>query len=209
MSALKDLRELVNVSRLTYREGDSDTEQPDFRFDPKSIPVISKKDLPPPLLKKKPLLFDSSLLSPIKSRTVPNEKSSATSGKSRDAYVLSSVVDNPTSSVIVKSRDSLLDRRSIPSSVQFNNIKKSLPPLNTSLALNLTLGDSDELSAENDEASSMDRTIGPVRDEAENKSDRESANSESFIKDLKMMLNFFEFHAKSKNQTSSLKFLTH
>jgi hypothetical protein len=179
MSALKDLRELVNVSRLTYREGDSDTEQQpdttqydDFKFDSTkaNIPVmISKKDLPPPVLKKKPLLFDATILSPIKSRTVPNQGSTPSLNKAaRDSYVISSIIENPASSVMLKSRDSLLDRRSILSSVQFNNIKKSLPPLNTSLALNLKL--SEEFGAENDdnddESKSLDRTIGPLRDEA-------------------------------------------
>lgn len=154
MSAIKDLRELINVSRLTYREDDSDKESDDMRADLASRRVAAAQ----PVIKS--IKTDKSkVLSPIKSKTVPSEKqTTAASQSSRKSYVLSSYIDNPSSSLVVNCRDSLLDRKSIPF-VQFNNVKNSLPPLNTSMKLDLDF-DNDEDGHE----TLFNETIQPIRD---------------------------------------------
>ena len=167
MSALKDLRDLINVSRLTYREDDSDAEHQQQHRDlgpseyytmynhPVTIKSRSKKK-PFSSIETKP----SAILAPIKSKTVPNEKTSLTKidvKLRKDSYVLSSTcIENPSSSLVLNSRDSLLDRKSIPSVIHFNNIKKSLPPLHTtSLKLDLNMSieneeEEEEKGAENE-----------------------------------------------------------
>lgn len=103
MSALKDLRELVNVSRLTFREEDSDEE------------YSAAARTPPPATSK-----PSRTKQPIQSHAEPHKKSTDIT----KPYVL----DTARSSVILTDRNALLDRNSIPD-VRLLKKKDELPSL--------------------------------------------------------------------------------
>lgn len=129
MSALKDLRELVNVSRLTFRE-DSDEDEADKR--PRTPPPVSiSKSLAAAAATataSTTAAVNSSKLKqqqPIPSLNEPllnNNKKSSVDGK----YVL----DTARSSVLLTDRSALVDRNSIPD-VRLLKKKDQLPSLTT------------------------------------------------------------------------------
>lgn len=122
MSALKDLRELVNVSRLTFRE-DSDDDESDKR--PRTPPPVSiSKSLAAAASASTAAAANSKLKQPIPSLNEPllNNKKSSVDGK----YVL----DTARSSVLLTDRSALVDRNSIPD-VRLLKKKDQLPSLTT------------------------------------------------------------------------------
>jgi hypothetical protein len=104
MSALKDLRDLVNVSRLTFREESSDENvSPRSEEEPKTQ---LKNKTSTNKLNKKPIISESE---PVGKKQLKHSKPDASK-----PYVLSSYVENPRSSLSLTERSSLLDRNSLP-----------------------------------------------------------------------------------------------
>lgn len=100
MSAIKDLRDLVNVSRLTFREDDNEEDDYNNNFTPRG-------QSPAPTVK--PALIKSNGEPLVKS------KKDETSSKKKP-FVLNShnLVDSPRSSLVLADRSSLVDRSVVP-----------------------------------------------------------------------------------------------
>jgi hypothetical protein len=149
MRTVRDLRELVNVSRLSFKESDDEKEDDEngssasayysmahsstklsnsFRFDPaKDFKIVTAKPSRPPLINL--------------SKTTPIIKSVNTVNNNNNNNLIAN-------SKMSASRDLLLDRNSIPSvSFSLSKSKKPLPPLssrsNTSIAKS-TASDNDQ-----------------------------------------------------------------
>lgn len=106
MSAIKDLRDLVNVSRLTFREDDNEEDDYNNNFTPRG-------QSPAPTVK--PALFKTTPL--IKSNGEPRVKSKKDEISSKKKpFVLNShnLVDSPRSSLVLADRSSLVDRSVVP-----------------------------------------------------------------------------------------------
>ncbi|CAF0744710.1 unnamed protein product [Brachionus calyciflorus] len=127
MRAIRDLRDLVNVSRLTYRD-DSDNElENDFTNSIASL-NLSNNNKPKQIEPKQNPIFKSTINNRIKPNS-PNYSKLTPVNNNKNVYLLNSVVNNSQTNMILRERDQLLDRNTLPL-VHFSiNLKKPLPPL--------------------------------------------------------------------------------
>lgn len=132
MRAIRDLRDLVNVSRLTYRD-DSDNElENDFTNSFGGLSLNkSTNNLTKPVINS---IFKSTSSNNLYKNSKPFSppslsKLTPVDKTSKNVYLLNSVMNNPASSMILRERDQLLERNTLPL-VHFSiNPKKPLPPL--------------------------------------------------------------------------------
>lgn len=128
MRAIRDLRDLVNVSRLTYRDDSENELEDDFTNSINSIQLNKSESK----VSKNPIFTSSSSNDFFKNSLLQNSKLSPTEPKtSRSVYLLNSAMKNTNSNMILRERDQLLDRNSIPLIQSSINHKKRLPPLKT------------------------------------------------------------------------------
>jgi hypothetical protein len=206
MSTLKDLRELINVSRLTYREdSDHDNDEEEVNYNHESFNQYQKKtklndDLikSPPVNKIKGSSSSSAVLSPIKSKSNPIDKINGTAKAIRNSYVLSSYIENPTSSLVLDTRASLLDRKSIPVT-QINN-KKPLPPLGGAGA---SSDDPDPQDEDEQKQETNDKIINGNFDHILTYIDA-SVVSDWLNRSNKYLKKMFKWHSKSTSELNNI-----
>lgn len=101
MSAIKDLRELVNVSRLTFRDDDDDEDEEDEKVVVERL--SSNKSAA--AAKKQPMM----------SKCEPTKKKSNKTNNQQQPFLLSSRnLDTARSSLVLTDRSALLDRNVVP-----------------------------------------------------------------------------------------------
>lgn len=126
MRAIRDLRDLVNVSRLTYHDDSENELEDDFTNSITNMQLNKSESN----VTKNPIFKSSSSNDIFKNSLLHNSKLGPTESKtSRGVYLLNSVMKNTSSNMILRERDQLLDRNSLPLIQSSINNKKRLPPL--------------------------------------------------------------------------------
>ena len=165
MRTVRDLRDLVNVSRLSFKESDDEKEDDDrfnmpphssvskstatFRFDPvkdfnKIVAATSKSSKPP--------LINLSKTTPI----IKNVNNTISNNNNNN---------NSINNKMNASRDLLLDRNSIPSvSFSLASSKKPLPPLNSSRSSSTSIAKSTTPSNEKENEEQEDTDIKEMKE---------------------------------------------
>ena len=194
MRTVKDLRDLINVSRLTYRESDDEDDknssylndnEVEFSYDtilsmnssPNKSSSLQTKLLTPHVASSSP-----NALLPTKNNfnfMVPNLSNAHpfTSG----SLLSCKLKEHPSRKFLLDSKELLLDRNSAPK-LSFSNFKKPLPPLKNK-------NDQDESSplTSNDKNNEYDNFNGDIESKNEEKHYKPSKTSENNL-NLKMSI---------------------